>query len=222
MNQEVWSKVDRYLAERLIPADPVLDAALAESDAAGLPSIQVSPAQGKFLHLLARIHGAKRILEIGTLGGYSTIWLGRALPPNGKLLTLEVDSKHAAVAQANIDRAGLADKVEIILGSASESLATLIEQDEAPFDLVFIDADKPSTPGYFQKALQLTGPGAVIIVDNVARRIAAVEAESGDPGVEGIREFLEIAAKEPRVTGVGMQTTGAKGYDGFAMFLVTS
>lgn len=220
--KEQWAAVDRYIAELLIPPDPALDAALAASDAANLPSIQVTPNQGKFLHLLARICGARRILEVGTLGGYSTIWLARALPAAGRLITLEVAPTHAEVARANIAAAGLADIVELRLGPALETLPQLAEEGGGPFDLIFIDADKAGTPDYFTWALRLARVGSLIIVDNVVRGGAVIDAASDDPSVQGVRRFNELLAAEPRVSATEIQTVGSKGYDGFAIALVTS
>jgi predicted O-methyltransferase YrrM len=220
MSQEQWSAVDRFIAEMIVPADPALDAALADSAAAGLPSISVSPNQGKLLHLLARVQGARHILEIGTLGGYSTIWLARALPEGGRLITLEAEPKHAEVARANIARAGLANRVDLRLGLALETLPQLASEGLGPFDLVFIDADKPSTPEYFAWALRLTRQGSLIIVDNVVRKGAVVDENSDDPSVQGVRRFYEMLAAEPRVSATAIQTVGSKGYDGFAMALV--
>jgi len=222
VSQVQWDAVDRYLGDLLIPPDPALDAALADSAAAGLPAINVSPVQGKFLHLLARIRGATNILEVGTLGGYSTIWLARALPPNGKLVTLESESQHAAVARANIERAGLSPLVELRLGRAIDTLPQLATEGRGPFDLVFIDADKPSTPDYFDWALRLTRKGSVIVVDNVVRNGAIADATSEDERVRGIQAFLKKAAAEPRVSATAIQTVGAKGYDGLAIVLVTA
>jgi predicted O-methyltransferase YrrM len=214
---EPWTAVDRYLTDLLVKPDAALDAALVDSAAAGLPAINVSPPQGKLLHLLARLMGAKTILEIGTLGGYSTIWLARALPPGGRLVTLEYDPKHAAVARTNIERAGLADVVELGLGPALETLPKLT----GPFDLVFIDADKPSTPDYFTWSLKLSRPGGLIIVDNVVRKGGVVDPNNDDENVRGVRRCLEMMAAEPRVTATAIQTVGGKGYDGFALAVVT-
>jgi predicted O-methyltransferase YrrM len=222
MSQEQWSAVDRFIAEMIVPADPALDAALADSAAAGLPAISVSPNQGKLLHLLARVQGARHILEIGTLGGYSTIWLARALPEGGRLVALESEPKHAEVARVNIARAGLANKVDLRLGLAVETLPQLASDGLGPFDLVFIDADKPSTPEYFAWALRLTRQGSLIIVDNVVRKGAVVEEHSDDPSVQGVRRFYEMLAAEPRVSATAIQTVGSKGYDGFAIALVTA
>ena len=213
-----WIAVDRYIMDALIPSDPVLDAALEASAAAGLPPIQVSPAQGKFLHLLARVQGARTILEIGTLGGYSTIWLARALPPGGRLITLEADPHHAGVACANIAYAGLADVVELRQGRALETLPELA----GPFDFIFIDADKPSNADYFTWALKLSRPGSLIVVDNVIRDGAVIDAASTDPDVQGVRRLNELLAAEQRVSATTIQTVGSKGYDGFTMALVTA
>lgn len=217
MTSDTWSAVDRFVVDTLSDSDPVLDAAQRAADTAGLPAISVSAAQGKFLHLLARIRGARRILEIGTLAGYSTIWLARALPPGGQLITLEYDPRHADVARANIARAGLADRVEVRVGRAIEALPGLVVDE--PFDLIFIDADKPSTADYFRWALKLSRPGTVIVVDNVVRDGRLVDA-NGDGDVQGMRRFLEAAANEARVEGTVLQTVGVKGYDGFALLLV--
>jgi predicted O-methyltransferase YrrM len=217
VTSDTWSAVDRFVVDTLSDSDPVLDAAQRAADTAGLPAISVSAAQGKFLHLLARIRGARRILEIGTLAGYSTIWLARALPPGGQLITLEYDPRHADVARANIARAGLADRVEVRVGRAIEALPGLVVDE--PFDLIFIDADKPSTADYFRWALKLSRPGTVIVVDNVVRDGRLVDA-NGDGDVQGMRRFLEAAAHEARVEGTVLQTVGVKGYDGFALLLV--
>jgi predicted O-methyltransferase YrrM len=221
MTKGQWSQGDRYFSDLLLTTDLGLDAALAASDAAGLPAINVSPNQGKFLHLLARSMGARRILEIGTLGGYSTIWLARALPIDGRLITLEADPRHAEVARENIARAGLAEIVNVITGRAVETLPRLVEAGEPPFDLIFIDADKPSTTDYFQWSLRLSHPGTVIIVDNVVREGDVIEADSDSRTVQGVRRFLDSIASEPRVTSTVVQTVGSKGYDGFLMALVT-
>ena len=220
MSQEQWSAVDRFITDLLVPADPALDAALSDSVAAGLPAISVSPNQGKFLHLLARLRGAHSILEIGTLGGYSTIWLARALPEGGRLITLEAEPKHAEIARANIARAGLTDVVELRLGLALETLPGIASEGVGPFDLVFIDADKVSTADYFTWALKLARRGSLIIVDNVVRKGAVADASSTDPDVQGVRRFYEVLAAEPRVSATAIQTVGSKGYDGFALALV--
>jgi predicted O-methyltransferase YrrM len=222
MNQEQWTAVDRYLTDRLVPSDPALDGALAASADAGLPAISVAPNQGKLLQLLARIQGARNILEVGTLGGYSTIWLARALPPGGRLVTLELIPKHAEVARDSIARAGLAEVVDLRLGRAVDSLAQLATEAREPFDFVFIDADKASIPEYFAWALKLTRRGSVIVVDNVIRKGAVADASSEDPNVRGVRRFNELVAAEPRVSATAVQTVGSKGYDGFALLLVTA
>jgi predicted O-methyltransferase YrrM len=213
---ELWTTVDRYLTNLLVRPDAALDAALADSAAAGLPAINVSPPQGKLLHLLARLMGAKTILEIGTLGGYSTIWLARALPPGGRLVTLEYDPGHAAIAQKNIERAGLSSVIELRLGPALETLPKLA----GPFDLIFIDADKPSTQDYFTWSLKLSRPGSLIVVDNVVRQGGVADPSNDDQNVRGVRRCLEMMAAEPRVTATAIQTVGGKGYDGFALAVV--
>lgn len=220
MNQEQWKAVDNYLAGLLVPSDAALDAALEASTAAGLPPISVSPTHGKLLHLLAKMQGARRILEIGTLGGYSAIWLARALPPDGRLITLEADSKHADVARGNIARAGLEGIVELRLGKALDTLPQIAAGKNGPFDLIFIDADKQNIPRYFDWALRLSRPGTLIVVDNVVRGGAVVDAATEDTNVRGVRQFLEIVAREPRVNATAIQTVGLKGYDGFALALV--
>jgi predicted O-methyltransferase YrrM len=224
MSQERWSAVDGYIGETLIGEDPVLEQALAASVAAGLPAIAVSPAQGKLLHLLVRIHGAERVLELGTLGGYSTIWMARALPPGGEVLSLELDPAYAELAAANIARAGLSDRARVRVGPALASLEELIAEGAGPFDLVFIDADKARTPEYFTLALELVRPGAVIITDNVVRGGALADPDPADPGVQGMRRFHELLAADrsgaARVSATTIQTVGSKGYDGFTVALV--
>jgi predicted O-methyltransferase YrrM len=221
MTQELWTSVDQYIADQLVPADPALKAALETSAAAGLPSINVSPNQGKLLHIFARLVGARTILEIGTLGGYSTIWMARALSPGGRLITLEADPRHAELARANIAGAGLANVVEVRVGKALDTLPTLAGEGAAPFDLIFIDADKANTPSYFGWALRLSRAGALIIVDNVVRKGAVADATTTDADVQGMRRFFEMAAAERRVTATAIQTVGGKGYDGFSVVLVT-
>ncbi len=220
MSQAQWTAVDDYISDLFIPADPALAAALEDASAAGMPPISVAPNQGKLLQVLALAHGARRILEIGTLAGYSTIWLARALPADGRLVTLEADPLHAAVAQANIVRASLADRVTVRLGLALDTLPQLVAAGEAPFDLVFIDADKPNTAAYFAWALKLTRPGSLIIADNTVRAGEVLETTSADPNVVGMREFHAILAAEPRVTATMIQTVGSKGYDGLAFAVV--
>src|ERR1051326_2709700 len=219
--QDQWTAVDSYITELFLPSDPALEAALASSAAAGLPAISVSPTQGKLLHLLARAQGARRILELGTLGGYSTIWLARALPPNGQLISLEVNPKHAEVARANIARAGLASVVEIRLGSALETLPQLVSEGCGPFDLIFIDADKPGYADYLKWSLKLARQGTLIIADNVVRKGAVADRSRKDENVQGIRKFNEALAAEKRVTTTVIQTVGSKGYDGLALILMT-
>jgi predicted O-methyltransferase YrrM len=220
MSQKLWNEVDHYLDDTLVQQDAALAETLASSDAAGLPSISVAPSHGKFLHLLARIKGARRILEIGTLGGYSTIWLARALPPDGRLITLEYDSKHADVASANLARAGVADKVDIRIGRALDTLPQIAAERQAPFDLIFIDADKPSNPDYFRWALKLSHRGSVIVIDNVIRRGAVIDTNSGDDNIRGVRKMHELIGAEPRVSATAIQTVSVKGYDGFTLALV--
>lgn len=218
---EQWTAVDRYFTDLLVRPDPVLDEAQEASVAAGLPRIAVSASQGKFLHLLARIQGARTILEIGTLGGYSTIWLARALPADGRLITLELDPKHADVARACFARAGLTGMIDLRLGRALDTLPQLAAEKHGPFDLIFIDADKEGIPDYFEWALKLSRPGSVIVVDNVVRKGAVVDAASCDSAVQGVRRFNRMLAAEPRVSATALQTVGSKGYDGFALLLVT-
>jgi predicted O-methyltransferase YrrM len=220
MTPDTWTAVDEYIASLFVPADAALDGALAASSAADLPAIAVSVPQGKFLHILTRIRGARRILEIGTLGGYSTIWLARALPPDGRLLSLEFDPKHASVARDNLAAAGLSDRVEVRVGRALDTLPSLPANE--PFDLVFIDADKPSTPDYVKWALKLTRPGSVIVVDNVVRSGDVLDASGTNESAEGMRQAMAVLAAEPRVTATVIQTVGSKGYDGFAIALVTA
>ena len=216
---ENWSATDNYLAELLIGDDPALSAALDANAAAELPPIDVAAVQGKFLHLLARIRGARRVLEIGTLGGYSTIWLARAVGESGRVITLEYEPRHAEVARANLDSAGVGDRVEIRVGPALESLPGLA--DEGPFDLVFVDADKENNSNYVRAALGLSRPGTVIVVDNVVRAGAIAEPGNDDERVRASREVLELLAREPRLDATALQTVGAKGWDGFAIALVT-
>ena len=218
--EETWTRVDDYLTGVLLPPDPELTAALAASEVAGLPDIQVSPPQGKFLHLLARIQGARSVLEVGTLGGYSTIWLASALPPDGRLVSWEIDPSHAAVARDNIAAAGLSAVVDVRVGPALDTLPALAAEDAGPFDLVFLDADKPGNPDYVRWALRLTRPGSVIVVDNVVRRGGVADAASTDAAVLASRQVLELIAAEPRLDGTALQTVGGKGHDGFALALV--
>jgi predicted O-methyltransferase YrrM len=216
----LWDAVDDYLAARLVPEDAALEAALDGSAAAGLPPIQVSPLQGRFLHLLARIAGARQILEIGTLGGYSTIWLARALLPGGRLVSLEVSPHHAEVARRHLERAGLTDKVEVVVGPALDTLPTLAERGYGPFDLVFIDADKPNNPHYVRRALDLARPGAVIVVDNVVRHGTVADLDSASPEVIGTQEMLNLVAFSGAMDATVLQTVGIKGHDGFLIGIV--
>ena len=221
MSQEQWTAVDRYLTDTLLSPDAVLEAALKTSAEAGLPSINVTPNQGKLLQLLAQAQGARNILEVGTLGGYSTIWLARVLPPGGRLITLELEPNYAEVARTNIARAGLADVVEWRVGAALETLPQLVAERYGPFDFIFIDADKANYPGYFMWALKLSRRGTVIVADNVVRKGAVIDAASTDPLVLGVRRFHELVAAEPRVSATAIQTVGSKGYDGFTLMIVT-
>ena len=221
MSQNQWSAVDRYITDLFVPPDSALDAALQATADSGMPLINVAPNQGKLLHILALSHGARSILEIGTLAGYSTIWLARALPPSGRLVTLEVDPKHAEVARANIARAGLAEAVDLRLGRALDTLPQLLAEGAGPFDIVFIDADKANTTAYFEWALKLTRRGSLIIADNVVRDGAVIDAASTDASVQGVRRFNAALAADPRVTASVIQTVGSKGYDGLAFAVVT-
>ena len=220
MREPDWTAVDEHLSALLVPQDAALTSVQNANRDAGLPPIDVAPNQGKLLMLLARISGARSVLEIGTLGGYSTIWLARGLPPDGRVVTLEVDPRHAEVARANLARAGLADRVQVRLGPALETLVRLDEEGAGPFDLVFIDADKPSNPDYFSWALRLTKPGSLIVVDNVVRGGAIADESSTDDAVQGSRRVLELIGAEPSVTGTVLQTVGVKGYDRFAFALL--
>jgi predicted O-methyltransferase YrrM len=222
MTEELWATVDRYLTDTIVKPDAALAAALDRSDAAGLPSINVSPSQGKFLHMLARLVNARAILEVGTLGGYSTIWLARALKPGGRLITLEADARHAELARANLARAGLDRMVDVRLGPALDTLPRIATEGIAPFDLVFIDADKPNTPQYFTWALKLSHAGSIIVVDNVIRKGEVANPSATDPNVQGMQQFFTMAAAEPRVDATAIQTVSSKGYDGFSIILVTS
>lgn len=217
MTEQLWTAVDAFFSEHLLPPDPVLDNAQATAAAAGLPQLAVSPNQGKLLNLLARLAQAKSVLELGTLAGYSTIWLGRALPPDGRLVTLEADPRHAAVAKQNIAAAGLASIVEVRTGAALDLLPSI----DGPFDLVFIDADKVNCPDYFQWALRLSRPGSVIITDNVVRGGAVADPSTTDGSVQGVQRMHELIAAEPRVEATAVQTVGSKGYDGFSLAYVT-
>jgi predicted O-methyltransferase YrrM len=221
MNPEKrWTEVDRYVTDLLVKPEAALEQTLASSAAAGLPSINVSAPQGKFLHLIARAMGAKRILEVGTLGGYSTIWLAHALPDSGKLVTLEFEPKHAEVARRNLTRANLDRKIELRVGSANESMAALVREGAAPFDLIFIDANKEGYPEYLVLAMKLARVGTLIIADNIIRKGEVIDANSSDERVQGVRKFNGLVAAEPRLSATAIQTVGNKGYDGFTMALV--
>jgi predicted O-methyltransferase YrrM len=228
MNDDLWTAVDGYIAEHLLAPDAALDAALAAGDAAGLPPIAITPNQGKLLELLARVHHAHSILELGTLGGYSTIWLARALPQGGRLVTLERDPDYAEVARANIANAGFAEIVESRVGPALQTLPELYAEGAGPFDLIFIDADKQNYPGYLEWSLKLSRVGTLIVGDNVVRAGAILDPRAEDPGfgdggvAAGVRRFYELLATDPRVSATAIQTVGAKGHDGFALALVTA
>jgi predicted O-methyltransferase YrrM len=222
MSQQQWNDVDDYFTAQLLKPDAALDAAATAITAAGMPPISVSPTQGKLLHLIARIHGARTVLEIGTLGGYSTIWLARALPEDGRVITLEADAGAADIARANLAQAGLDRKVDVRTGLALDTLPTLATADEAPFDLVFIDADKQNNSNYLEWALELTSPGSVIIVDNVVRGGAVADPDSTDPTAQGSRAVIERAGREPRLEATAVQTVGSKGYDGFLLARVVA
>ncbi len=220
MTQELWTAVDSYIKEKLIPADAVLTATQQNGVDAGLPQIAVSPTQGKLLHLLTRMCGAKNVLEIGTLAGYSTIWMARALPAGGKVITLEMDAKHAEVSRKNFVMAGLANVIEVRLGSALELLPKLLEEQCALFDLIFIDADKKNIPAYLDWSLKLSRPGTVIVVDNIIRDGKVIDASSKDPDIQGVRQFNDLLVTDKRVSATEIQTVGEKGYDGFALLVV--
>lgn len=216
-----WTAVDRYICGVLVPSDPALDAVAEAREAAGLPEHDVSPNEGKFLHLLARVQRARAILEIGTFAGYSAIWLARALPPGGRLVTLEADPRHADLALINIARAGLAAVVDVRVGPALDTLPRLAAEGWGPFDLIFIDADKRNNPGYLEWSIKLSRPGTLIVADNVVRGGAVADPASPDPDAQGVRRFNELIAADPRLTATALQTVGAKGWDGFAMIMVT-
>jgi predicted O-methyltransferase YrrM len=218
--QDIWSQVDSYFGDLLTPPDEILDAALQANKDAGLPPIDVTPLQGRFLEFLVRISGARRILEIGTLGGYSTIWLSRGLPEDGRIVSLELVPLHAEVARANLFRAGALDRVDVRVGPANESLQSLTQRECAPFDMIFIDADKQGYPEYLGWALKLSHPGTVIVADNVVRDGKVIDAECADANVQGVRRFTDMLAAEKRVSTTVLQTVGTKGYDGFALALV--
>ncbi len=220
--QDVWTEVDAYFADLLAPNDDAFNAALAANRKAGLPAIDVTPLQGKFLELLVRITGARRVLELGTLGGYSTIWLARALPEGGQVVSLEIDPHHAEVAHANLQNAGVFDRVDLRVGRAADLLQAIVASGDAPFDLIFIDADKAGYPEYLAWSLKLSRPGTVIVADNVVRDGKVIQPDSPDPNIEGVRRFTELVAAKPRLAATALQTVGAKGYDGFVLALVLS
>ena len=220
MSQETWSAVDAYFSERLVPSDAALERALSSSTAAGLPAYNVAPNQGKLLQLFAQMQGARKILEIGTLGGYSAIWLARALPEGGRVVTLEANPDYAALAKSNIAYAGLSHMVDVRVGKAIETLPLLAQEGAGPFDMIFIDADKPSNPDYLEWSLKLSRPGTIIIGDNVVRMGAVVDATSEDKNVIGVRRFIDLIAENPRLSATAIQTVGSKGYDGFSLAIV--
>ena len=217
---ERWGEVDRYIGDVFGLDDPVLDEAVRATQAAGMPQIQVSAVHGRLLQVLARAVNARRILEIGTLGGYSAIWLGRALPLDGRLVTLELEARHAEVARGNIDRAGLSDRVEVVVGPAVETLKRMVGEATEPFDFVFIDADKESYPDYLELSVSLSRPGTLIVADNVVRQGQVADPSNADPRVQAVRQFNELLAADDRLTATVMQTVGAKSYDGLALAVV--
>ncbi|HEX5308676.1 MAG TPA: O-methyltransferase [Solirubrobacteraceae bacterium] len=221
MSRELWTEVDEYICKQLLAPDPSLDAAVAAGEAAGLPPIAVTANQGKLLQLLVRMRGSRRVLELGTLGGYSTIWLARGLPEGGRLVTLELNPDYAAVARENIERAGVSEQVDLRVAPAQETLAAMHAAGEEPFDLIFIDADKQSYPEYLEWSLKLSRPGTVLIGDNVVRSGGIVDPDNDDKVVAGVRRFYELLAREPRVDATAIQMVGAKGHDGFALGIVT-
>jgi predicted O-methyltransferase YrrM len=220
MDQELWTAVDGYFSDAAVGTDAALDATAAAAEAAQLPPVSVTPAYGKLLHLIARAQGAKRILEIGTLAGYSTIWLARAVPPDGRVVTLEFNPKHADIARTNLGHAGLADRVEIRVGPALDSLSQLAGGSEQPFDFIFIDADRPNVASYFDWAVKLARRGSVIVVDNVVRKGRVLDTSNSDAEIVGVRRFVEHLASDSRVSATMMQMVSAKGHDGFALALV--
>lgn len=218
--KDLWAQVDRYFGDLLAPEDKALSQVVGANREAGLPSIDVPALLGKFLALMVRTSGARRVLEIGTLGGYSTIWLARALPAGGRVVTLEIDPHHADIARANLSAAGVLDRVEVRVAAAIDSLRNMQEKEEAPFDLIFIDADKRSIPAYLEWSLTLSHPGTMIIVDNVVRDGKVIEPDNPDPDVQGVRRMTEMMAADPRLSATAIPTVGARGYDGFAMAVV--
>lgn len=217
-----WAATEQYLEDLLAPGDEMLAHILEQNRTSALPSIDVPPLLGKFLALMIRVSGARRVLELGTLGGYSTLWMARALPSGGRLITLELEPKHAAIAQANFTKGGVTDRVEIRVGKAAESLRAMAETSEPPFDLIFLDADKQGLPEYLKLSLSLSRPGTVIIADNVVRDGKVADPQHPDPNVQGVQNFLQLASAEPRLSATALPTVGARGYDGFAMAVVLS
>jgi predicted O-methyltransferase YrrM len=220
--QKVWAKVDRYFGDRLVQSDPAFDAALAANRKADLPAIDVTSLQGRFLELLVRISSARRVLEIGTLGGYSTLWLARALPPDGHIVSLELEPRHADVARENLRNAGVLGRVDIRVGPATKSLEALVAAGGAPFDFIFVDADKAGYPDYLGYSLKLSRPGTLIVADNVVRDGKVIEPDNPDPNIQGVRRFTDLISAEPRLSSTVLQTVGSKGYDGFAISVVLS
>ena len=220
MTEALWAKVDAYIEERLVPSDAVLSAVLAANAAAGLPAIDVSAAQGRFLEILVRMTRARRVLEIGTLGGYSTLWMARGLPPDGSIVTLEAEPLHVEVARGNFEAAGQGDRIRIVAGAAAEQLPILAAESPAPFDFIFIDADKPNNPIYLDWALKLSRPGSVIVLDNVIRDGKVIEPNHPDPRVQGTQAAFDLIGSESRLTATALQTVGEKGWDGFAIMIV--
>ncbi|WP_127089768.1 O-methyltransferase [Aquabacter cavernae] len=217
MARDVWTRVDDYIGEAILGPDPILDQVLASSEAAGLPAIAVSPAQGRLLALFVQMTGARRILEIGTLGGYSGICMARALPADGQLVTLEFDPAHAAVARSNFELAEVAGRISLKEGAALDTLPKLVAGGEGPFDLIFVDADKPNNPNYLEWALKLSRPGTLMVWDNVIRDGAVADGDSTDPRIQATRHLFDLMAANPRLTVTAVQTVGCKGYDGFAL-----
>lgn len=220
MSQDAWRDVDQYLSEQLVQQDAALTETLASSEREGLPAIELAPTHAKLLHLLARMVGARRVLEVGTLGGYSTTWLARAVPADGTVVTCEFEPHHAQVAERNLANAGLADRVQVRVGAALDTLESLVDEGADPFDFVFIDADKANNPHYFEWALKLTRSGSVIVCDNVVRGGRVIDGGSADPDIVGTRTFLSTIGSDPRVDATAIQTVGLKGWDGFAIALV--
>ncbi|HEY2470349.1 MAG TPA: O-methyltransferase [Terracidiphilus sp.] len=219
-SKDTWANVDRYFSDALVKPNRILDSALKANRRAQLPAIDVTPLQGRFLEILVRAVGARRVLEIGTLGGYSTLWLARALPDNGHIVTLEVEAKHASIAQRNIDKAHLSNRVDLRIAPAAETLAALVAESASPFDMIFIDADKAGYPDYLKYSLKLSRPGTLIVADNVVRDGKVIDSRNADPNIRGVRRFTKLIAAERRLSTTVLQTVGGKGYDGFAIAIV--